>query len=854
MAGRRGRPRPDGPAHGRRGARPRRELRRPGRPPGRADRRRRPRRPGRRLVERPARSSARSRSPGVTVRDLGEHRLKDLRPERLGDLRVAGLAIGVPAAPHGRPADGQPAAPADEPRRSGARARDPDGRSSTGTRLLTLTGPGGDRQDPPEHRRSRRPSRNASRTACSSWPSSRSPTRPSSRRPSPGRIGIIESGSRTAMEMLLDHVAERRLLLVLDNFEQVVAAAPTIGELLRAGPRPHRRHEQPGRAADLGRDASSRCRGLPAPPDPSRLSETDRARLSAAARRLDRAAVEGFEAVRLFVARGAAARPGFELTDANAPTIARICARLDGLPLAIELAAARLRILAPEAILERLERQLRGPRQHRPRRAGAPTDAPRARSPGATTCSTRRPATCSIAWRSSWTASSSRSPNGSSRRPTSASTSSTASAPSSTRASSDGTTGRRATLHDARGDPGLRRSSRLTARGEVDAIRERHARAYLDLAEAAEPNLAGDAQRGWLERLERENENFRAALTYATERPLTEVALRLVSALWRFWQKRGYLTEARRRADAVLALPGARDDPRLAARAFEAAGGIAWWQGQLTDIVGYYTREPRLSGGSSATSAGIANALYNLGLCGFQTQDWDAATSLLDEAAALFTKLGDDRGIGNVEWAYGQAEFYNRDDAVMSRDDADAAGDRASSTRRARTSGGPASGRWRPGRSTCRDSASSRYRRASTECDRRPRARARPLRRQRRHRGGRDDPRRPRDRRARRCGRFEDAASSRPPPGRSSAPPAPSCSPRRRRSSPTSGRCPTPRALSPEREAELADAGQRACRSTRRSPWRRTIGSRRRDGKRTDWRGSRAGSVTSPTSAQRPKP
>ena len=209
---------------------------------------------------------------------------------------------------------------------------------------------------------------------------------------------------------------------------------------------------------------------------------------------------------------------------------------------------------------------------------------------------------------------------------------------------------------------------RLTAAGETEAIRDRHARAYLDLAEAAEPNLAGDEQRGWLERLERENENMRAALTFATERPETEVALRLVSSVWRFWQKRGYLTEARRRADAALALPGARDDPRLAARALEAAGGIAWWQGQLRDVIGYYTDSLafwRIVGDDSAT----ANALYNLGLCGFQTQEWEAATVLLDEATALFTKLGDDRGIGNTEWAYGQAEFYNRDETVMSRDD-----------------------------------------------------------------------------------------------------------------------------------------------------------------------------------------
>ena len=377
--------------------------------------------------------------------------------------------------------------------------------------------------------------------------------------------------------------------------------------------------------------------------------------------------VEGFEAVRLFVARGAAARPGFELTDANAATIARICARLDGLPLAIELAAARLKILAPDAILERLERQFEV-------LASMSRDVPER----------QRTLRGAIAWSYDLLD------------------------PAAGRlldrlavfmdgfelemaervAGSDdlgidvldglgvlvdqSLVGR----SDEAGEPRFRlleairlyALERLTAAGEADAIRDRHARAYLELAEAAEPNLAGDEQREWLERLERENENFRAALIYATERPDTEVALRLVSALWRFWQKRGYLTEARRRADAALALPGARDDPRLAARSLEAAGGIAWWQGKLTDILGYYTESLafwRIVGDEAA----IANALYNLGLCGFQTQDWAAATKLLDEAGDLFRKLGDDRGIGNVEWAYGQAEFYNPDETAMSRND-----------------------------------------------------------------------------------------------------------------------------------------------------------------------------------------
>lgn len=601
---------------------------------------------------------------GVAVRDLGEHTLKDIRPERLGDLVVAGLATEFPPLRTvDRRTDNLP------PQLTSLVGREAELAKLTGlidgTRLLTLTGPGG-------------VGKTRLSVALAAAVADRFPDGvffvPLEPIADPALVaatiartlGIMESGSRTAMEMLLEHVAERRLLLVLDNFEQVVAAAPTIADLLRAG-------------SGLKVVASSRAvlrisgetefavPGLPVPPDPTRLSETDRARLSADARRLDRAAVEGFEAVRLFVARGAAARPGFELTDANAATIARICARLDGLPLAIELAAARLKILAPDAILERLERQFEV-------LASMSRDVPER----------QRTLRGTIAWSYDLL-----DPLAGRLLDRLAVFMGGFELEMAERVTGSGDLGidvldglgvlvdqSLVGRSDEAGEPRFRLLEairlygleRLAAAGETDAIRDRHARAYLDLAETAEPNLAGDEQRDWLERLERENENFRAALIYATERPETEVALRLVSSLWRFWQKRGYLTEARRRADAALALPGARDDPRLAARAFEAAGGIAWWQGELTDILGYYTESLaywRIVGDEAA----IANALYNLGLCGFQTHDWVAARKLLDEAAALFRKLRDDRGIGNVEWAYGQAEFYDQDEAVMSRDD-----------------------------------------------------------------------------------------------------------------------------------------------------------------------------------------
>ncbi len=602
--------------------------------------------------------------PGVTVRDLGEHRLKDLRPERLGDLLVTGLASEFPPLRTvDRRAGNLP------PQLTSLVGRERELASLTtlldGTRLLTLTGPGG-------------VGKTRLSIALAAAVAERFPdgvffvalepiADPALVAATIARtIGILESGSRTAMEMLLDHVRERRLLLVLDNFEQVVAAAPTIGELLRAGP--GLTVVTSSRAAlRVSGETEFAVPGLPVPPDPSRLSETDKARLPAAARRFDRAAVEGFEAVALFVARGAAARPGFELTDGNAATVARICARLDGLPLAIELAAARLRILAPEAILERLER-------HFEILASSARDVSERqrtlRGAIAWSCDLLEPPARHLLDRlavfmDGFELELAEQIVASDDLGLDVLDGLGALVDQSLVGRDDGAGEPRFALLEAIRVYAL---EQLTARGEADAIRERHARTYLDLAEAAEPNLAGDDQRAWLERLERENENFRAALTYATERPLAEVALRLVSALWRFWQKRGYLTEARRRADAVLALPGARDDPRLAARAIEAAGGIAWWQGKLSDIVPYYTESLaywRVTG----DEAGIANALYNLGLCGFQTKDWAAALALLSEARDLFEKLGDDRGIGNVEWAYGQGEFYNSDDSEVSRDE-----------------------------------------------------------------------------------------------------------------------------------------------------------------------------------------
>jgi predicted ATPase len=161
-------------------------------------------------------------------------------------------------------------------------------------------------------------------------------------------LGLKEQGSQPLVDVLHAHMADKRLLLVLDNFEQVVGAAPEMATLLAASPglkllvtsrsRLHLRGEREYPLAPLPLpELASRQPGQV--PSPESLSQ--------------------YAAVALFIERAQAARPDFAVTAANAPAIADICARLDGLPLAIELAGARVRVLPPEALLGRLSAQLK---------------------------------------------------------------------------------------------------------------------------------------------------------------------------------------------------------------------------------------------------------------------------------------------------------------------------------------------------------------------------------------------------------------------------------------------------------------------------------------------------------------
>ena len=210
-------------------------------------------------------------------------------------------------------------------------------------------------------------------------------------------------------------------------------------------------------------------------------------------------------------------------------------------------------------------------------------------------------------------------------------------------------------------------SEMLATRGDLETIQERHARAFLDLAERAAPNLSGGDQRQWLDRLERDHDNLRAALDWSTSRPEPEIAARLAFALWRFWQQRGYLNEARARFDAMGAM-GWTLEPRVAARFGEGYGGVAYWQADHAVAKAWYGKA--LDSWRRLGDKGeIANALYNeayadiLPFMGLATKDLPQATSQvglakLQEALELYREVGDKAGEGNVLWGLGSYHYF----------------------------------------------------------------------------------------------------------------------------------------------------------------------------------------------------
>jgi predicted ATPase/DNA-binding SARP family transcriptional activator len=437
------------------------------------------------------------------------------------------------------------------------------------------------------------------------------------------RLDVQESAGRPVLESLKEHLRDRHLLLVLDNFEHVDEAAPVVSELLA---------EASGLKALVTSRALLHLYGeheYPVPP----LTEE--------------------EAVELFASRAQAVRAGFEL-DGSRPHVVELCRSLDGLALAIELAAARSGELSPAEMLDvlphRLELATRGARDVPARQqtlratmewsyglldeseqrlfarlavfaGGCSVEA------AETVCDADLNELASLVEKSLVleTAQTDR----------------------------EARFGMLATIREYAAE-------RLEASGDAEAVRRRHAEHFLELAEEADPALdAGDEQSIWLERLALEHDNLRAALGWLASANEPELELRLASALKNFWWVQGHLSEGRRWLEGALARSQAAPKA-LRAYALTGLGQIIYRLGALDEAKVALAESLDLYR-ELGDPTGIARSVGELGSVAVFQDDYPTAVALYEESAALFRSAGDKMRLAAVLANLGAVANYQGD-------------------------------------------------------------------------------------------------------------------------------------------------------------------------------------------------
>ncbi|HEY0601597.1 MAG TPA: tetratricopeptide repeat protein [Herpetosiphonaceae bacterium] len=583
--------------------------------------------------------------PGVQLRDLGEHRLKDLiRPEHIFQLQADDLRSDFPPLrtldsrvnnlpPQSAPLLGR------EQELAELRAL----LARPGVRLVTLTGPGGtgktrlslqlgadllhDFADGVfllELAPIRDPALVASTIAHT--------------------LGVKETGAAPLIEGLQAFLRDKQMLLILDNFEQVAAAAPIVTALLRAAPR-------------LKLLVTSRVvlrlyeehEFLVAPlqtPNPKQLPPLER--------------LSQYAAVALFIQRAQAVKRDFQITNENAPAVAEICARLDGLPLAIELAATRTKLLTPQALLARLDNRLKmltgGARDLSARQQtlrGA-IDWSYDLLDSAEQQLFARLAVFVGGW-----------------------TLEAAEAICQDAADLDLLDGLQSLVDKSlvrqieteQGEPRFMlletireyALERLTLSGAAEAACAGHASYYLELAEQMEPELVGMNQAASLDRLETEHNNLRAALTWARTASDPEIGLRLTIALAEFWSARGYYSEARRWLTELLARSTAPTSTRGLALA--VAGFMAIRQGDAAAARPLF--EESLALALDRRDQLIqARALHGLGAVAHTLDDYQTALDLLEQSLALSRQLNNRHDQAATLFRLGQVAHLQGDYAL----------------------------------------------------------------------------------------------------------------------------------------------------------------------------------------------
>jgi predicted ATPase/class 3 adenylate cyclase len=470
-----------------------------------------------------------------------------------------------------------------------------------------------------------------------------------------GALSVSESAGRPLKEDLRDFLSTKKLLLVLDNFEQVVDAAPLVGELLSGCPdlkvlatsrtllRIYGEHEYAVRPLEL--------------PDPDHLPPIETLRQ--------------YEAIRLFIERAHAANTHFSLTNENAPAVAEICARLDGLPLAIELAAARIKLLSPQAMCSRLGNPLKF-------LTGGARDLPER----------QRTLRGAIAWSHALL------DEGEQVLFARLSVFSDGCALEAVEAICDpvgdlfidvleglsSLLDKSLLRQEERAEEEPRfvmlktireyARERLEVSGEAEEIRRMHAEYFLALAEQQGPE-----ETAWLERLDLEHDNMRAALSWMLESEDAEPGLRLSGALWRFWWMRGHYSEGRRWLEEALAKDGRPSAAR--AKALEAVGWLADDQGDIDRAVEAAEEGLSLGARVEIESSVTASFLRMLGSAAYVHGDHEQAARLYEESLALSREARDERGVassllqlGNVSGDRGnheEAKTFYEEGLALSR-------------------------------------------------------------------------------------------------------------------------------------------------------------------------------------------
>jgi predicted ATPase/class 3 adenylate cyclase/DNA-binding CsgD family transcriptional regulator len=570
----------------------------------------------------------------VGLRDLGEHRLKDLgRPSHLYQLVIAGLPADFPplktldSHSHNLPVQPTPFIG-----REKEVAAIQQQLLRQDVRLLTLTGPGGVGKT---RLGLQVAAESSERFADGTWYVSLAPiSDPDLVIPAIAEtLAVREARGWSLLEQLKASLHEKRVLLLLDNFEQVVSAAAQVADLLSACPQltvlvtsrealhVRAEHDFPVPVLAL--------------PDPKHLP--------------DLVTLSQYEAVALFIERARAVKPDFQVTNANAPAVAEVCARLDGLPLAIELAAARSKLFPPQALLARLDQRLQlltsslrdvPARQQTLRKtiqwsydllAAQEQRHFRRLSVFIGGCTLQAIETLTSAL-------------GNETLLMLDEVASLVDKNLLQQTVQEGVEPRLTMLETIR-EYGL---EALSISGEMEMARQAHAAYYLTLAEEAARDFRGIQQAIWLERLEREHDNLRAALQWSLEPAQAgsnpEVALRLCEALEVFWDVRGLYSEGRTFLEQTLAGSEGVTVP-LRARALSAAAGFAFAQSDY-DRAEELCQESLVLYRELGDTRGIAYSLQGLALIAPKKGSHIETTcSLLEESLALYRKLDDKKAI-----------------------------------------------------------------------------------------------------------------------------------------------------------------------------------------------------------------